>query len=65
MATTFSTTERLLYHSNKMAADRNCLYFWFSKPYLHIIICQHGVYLENEIAGSNEDGFRFVNREFK
>ena len=32
-------------------AARNC--FWHLKHFLHITVCQHGVYLENIIEGSN------------
>ena len=39
--------------------------FLVFKNYLCIVVCQHGVYLEIKVAGSNLDGFMYVNREFK
>ena len=33
------------------------------KHYLCILVCQHGVYLENSMAGSNQNGFAYVNCE--
>ena len=31
------------------------------KHYLHNVISQHGVYMEDKMAGSNYDGFRYIN----
>ena len=61
--------QRSLYHSNRIAATAS--YYRLEivlrslKNYLRIIICQHGIYLEDKIAGSSYDGFRYVIRDFK
>ena len=44
-------------------AARNC-FLAFQTLIAHFSLL-HGVFLENKMAGSNKDGFRFVNCEFK
>ena len=60
--------KRPLYHSDKLQAfakslpAKECFFFWCLKYYLHIAICQHGVYLRDTMPESNLDGF---SRDFK
>ena len=39
--------------------------FYVLKHCLGLMICQHGVYLEDKIQGRIADGIRYVSRNFK